>query len=141
VTNAASIAAEILRRLPRVKSGSLAVFGDVFGGRIDNVHVITAARVTGAPEHLVIDFNEGEALEVWDPVGAVISDREFRIQGASPVRWEWFFYGRPHSSENRYFIEHVRQGEAVVATTDAGWFPASFAPSLERPAVELLGPW
>jgi len=140
VTNAASIAAEIMRRLPRVKSGSLAVFGDIFGGRIDNVHVITAARVTGDPERLVIDFNEGETLEVWDPQAAAISDRELRIQGASRVRWEWFFYGRPHSPENRHFVEHVRAGEAVVATTDADWFPASFAPSLERPAVELVGP-
>ena len=53
-----------MRRLPRITSGSLAVFGDVFGGRIDDIHVITAARVIGDPERLLIDFNEGETLEV-----------------------------------------------------------------------------
>jgi hypothetical protein len=141
VTNAATIAAEIIRRLPEVKSGSLAVFGDIFGGRIDNIHVVTSARAAEDSEWLIIEFDQGETLEIWDPADASIAAQEFRIQRASRVRWECFYYGLPHSAENRYFIEHVRQDDRILVTTNADWAGTHFSPALERAAVELLGMW
>jgi hypothetical protein len=140
VTIAETIASEIVRRQPVLKRGSLSVYGDIFGGRIDNIHTVTGAHVLG-PDRVVIEFNEGETLDVWDPEGATISKADFKIRTASRARWEWFYYGRPHAPENRYFIEHVRAGDAIWVTTDVDWAPLSFAPSTQRPAVELLGLW
>jgi len=139
VTTASDLATEISSLLPEVKRGSLVVFGDIFGGRIDNIHIVTAAGATGNPERLVVEFNEGEILEVWDPGSATVSSREFRISTASRVRWEWFYYGRPKIAENRFFIEHVRINDFVVASTNASWDSRAFAPSVENAAVELLG--
>jgi hypothetical protein len=139
VTVAGNLAAAIMSQLPDVKSGSLCVFGDIFGGRVDNIHVVTSARAEGEPERLVVTFNEGETLEVWDPVGAIIDARTFRIATASRVRWEWFYYGREKAPANRYFIEHVRHGDTVLATTDADWAPPRFEPTTRQPAVELVG--
>ncbi|MDQ2846104.1 MAG: hypothetical protein M3Y77_07085 [Actinomycetota bacterium] len=140
MTNAADLASEITRRLPDVKRGSLVVYGDIFGGRIDNIHVVTSATVSGNPQRLVVGFNEGETLEVWDPDHAIVSAHEFRINNASRVRWEWLYYGRPKVADNRYFIEHVRDGGGtVVATTNADWVQRDFKPRVERPAVELIG--
>lgn len=139
VIAAGDVAAEVMSKLPNVKRGSLCVFGDIFGGRVDNIHVVTAARADGEPERLVVTFNEGETLEVWDPEGAVIDWQTFRIAKASRVRWEWFYYGREKTPANRFFIEHVRSGDAVLATTDADWASQGFEPTTRRPAVELVG--
>jgi hypothetical protein len=139
VTLSSVLAAEISRLIPDVKRGSLVVFGDIFGGRIDNIHIVTSVHADSEPERLVIDFNEGETLEVWDPGDASISSREFRISTAARVRWEWFYYGRPKIAENRFFIEHVRLDDAVVASTNVTWYSPTFTPTVEAPAVELVG--
>lgn len=105
---ASAIAGEINRRLPDVKCGSLAVFGVIFGGRVDNIHTIVSARAFEADDLLVINFNEDEVLSIWSPGLSVVDEKEFRIVAANRVRWEWFYYGRPKTSDNRYFIEHTR---------------------------------
>jgi len=138
--SAESIVSEIVQRLPTLKRGSLSVYDDIFGGRIDNIHTVTGAHALG-PSRVVIEFDERETLEVWDPRGALISAAEFKIRTASRVRWEWFYNGRPHTPEYRYFIEHIRTDDDISVTTDVDWALKSFAPSAQRSAVELLGPW
>jgi hypothetical protein len=139
MTSASGLAAEISQLVPHLKRGSLVVFGDIFGGRIDNIHLITAAKALGDPERLVVEFDQGERLEVWDPGNATIGSREVCISTATKVRWEWFYYGRPKIPENRFFIEHTRTNDVVVARTNATWGNRIFAPTVEHPAVELLG--
>lgn len=131
------IADGLAAHLAALKSGSLSVFGDIFGGRIDNIHVIVGVRVVG-DDCLALDFEGGETLQVWNPDGVTASGTEFKIQSATRVRWEWFYYGRPQSPENRYFIEHARAGDDVTARSDADWSPRNFSPSPQYPAVELL---
>jgi hypothetical protein len=121
VTEARRIAADITDRLPDVKRGSLVVFGDIFGGRIDNIHVVRSAQAIGTPERLAIEFDDKETLEVWDPNGATVSAAELRIDRATKVRWEWFHYERPKTPENLYFIEHSNAGGVVTATTNVDW--------------------
>jgi hypothetical protein len=58
---------------------------------------------------------------------------------ASKVRWEWFYYGREETPANRYFIEHVRDGDTVQVTTDVDWAPIRSVATTEKPAVEVLG--
>jgi len=136
---ASAIAGEINRRLPDVKCGSLAVFGDIFGGRVDNIHTIVSARAFEADDLLVINFNEDEVLSIWSPGLSVVDEKEFRIVAANRVRWEWFYYGRPKTSDNRYFIEHTRELGEIRVTTSQDARTSTFSPSVSAPAVELLG--
>jgi hypothetical protein len=53
VAEAQTIAEVISRHLPDVKRGSLVAFGDIFGGRIDNVHTVRSAQALGTPVRLV----------------------------------------------------------------------------------------
>ncbi|MCW2604100.1 MAG: hypothetical protein JWN61_2235 [Pseudonocardiales bacterium] len=138
MTQASDIAAEISAKLPAVKGGSLVVWGDIFGGRIDNWHTITSA-VAPAEDQVSIRFNHGETLDVWDPGIATIGERDFRIATAAKVRWEWFYYGRAELAENRFFIEHAVVDGIVVASSDAKWAPNRFRPHIARAAVELMG--
>ena len=139
MSTAGKIAAEITARLPDVTHGSLSVFGDIFGGRIDNIHTVTFATAEGEPERLVVVFDQGETLEVWDPEGAIVNAHAFRIAKASKVRWEWFYYGREKTPANRYFIKHVRDGDTVRVTSDVDWARIRFEATTKKPAVELLG--
>jgi hypothetical protein len=139
VTAASELAGQILRLLPDVKRRSLVVYGDIFGGRTDNMHRVTSAHAIAETDRLIVEFNEGETLEISDPRDASISSREFRIASASRVRWEWFYYGRPKTAENRFFIEHVRTHDTVVVSTNPSRTGSTFAPTVEAPAVELVG--
>jgi hypothetical protein len=138
MADVASAVGEINASLATLKRGSLVVFGDIFGGRIDNIHSAVSAAAAGSPSRLRVEFDEGESLDVWDPADFSFGPRMFRIQNASRVRWEWFYYGRLKTPANRFFIEHRSDGADVRAFSDADWAPQVFAPSLARAAVELL---
>lgn len=108
-------------------------------GGSTNIHTVIAAHAVGQPQRLVVRFDDDETLEIWDPVGVSVSAIEFRIDHAARVRWEWFYYSRPKTQENRYFIEHAHDGERITVTTNADWAARRFTPSSERPAVGLIG--
>lgn len=135
---AAALVAAIARGLPDIKCGSLVVFGDIFGGRIDNFHQIVAAELA-ADGSALIRFDLGETLQIWDPGGLTVGPTTFRVRRAAHVRWDWFAYGREMIPENRCFIDHVLEGGKVRATTDVDWVPLRFSPRRGLPAVELVG--
>ena len=138
--SAADLVRAVSDALPDIKRGSLVVFGDIFGGRIDNIHWVVGA-VANDDGTATVRFNMGESLTVWDPSGIEVSPTDFRIMRAGRVRWEWFYYGRPQTPENRFFIEHEVSGTTVVARDNVDRAPTSYQPSLLRPAVELLDGW
>lgn len=114
------IVAAIEAALPDLKSGSISIFGEVFGGRIDNQHRIVGASV-GVDEEVVIHFDGGECLRLWSLGDTVTTADEVRFGTASRVRWEWTYYGRPDTPENRFFMDYVVDGLQLTATTDAPW--------------------
>jgi hypothetical protein len=128
----------VKQALPNVKRGSLVVYGDIFGGRIDNIHTVVGA-VANPDGTATVNFDQGESLRVWDAEGFEVSADTFRVHTASRVRWEWFYYGREHLPKNRYFREHHVVDGQVLAASNVDWYEPSFAPSLDRPAVELIG--
>ena len=97
---AGAIADQIQRALPNLKSGTLRMFGDWFGKPWDNFHTLVSAEAEG--NCLVLTFDAGETLRVWDPAGFEGDAATFRIQRASRVRWQWYYYGRPHLPEDLY---------------------------------------
>ena len=62
----------------------------------------------------MIEFDEAEVLQAWDPDDATVSPDEVRVTSASKVCWEWFYCGRAKTAENRYYIEHVRSNDNIV---------------------------
>jgi hypothetical protein len=115
--------------------GTLCVYGDWFGRPMDNCHRMTA--VEGDTSFLKLTFSDEETLEIWDPQNLTLSKTGFSVQSASRVLWRWFYYGRPHLPENRFFIEHTRSGNHVGATSNVTWYSPHFNPSLTQPAVAI----
>ena len=125
-------------------AGSLRFFGDWFGGRpYENVHRLT--RVEAQEDSLILRFDAGELLTVWQPQGLEVREkREYPyaslvIGRASRVRWESYYYGRPQVAENLRLIDYVVADEGVRRSTN--WEPQLQGRSSEdssKPAVELF---
>ena len=133
--NINAIAASINAQ-PDIKSGTLRFWGEWFGRPYDNIH--TVARCTAIEDTLVFEFEGGERLTVHCPEGVTISQELFCIKGATRVRWEWFYYGRPHLPGNRYFYDYVKSGSKIIGSTNVDWYKHAFVPSIENNAVEIL---
>jgi hypothetical protein len=133
---AETVAAQITAALPHLRRGTLRMFGDWFGRPYDNIHTVVGAEADG--ELLRVEFDEHETLSVWNPEDAVISEDVFRIGRASRVRWEWFYYGRPQTSENLYAVDYVVENESISVSDTADWYEPQHDPDLSAPAVELV---
>ena len=100
------LAADITKKLPNVKSGSLRFWGNWFGKPYDNWHVVVSCDATD--DCLQIHFNEGEVLAVWNPVGVQIDETQFRIGSATAVRWAWYSYGQARTPANLRHIDYAK---------------------------------
>src|SRR6185437_6630786 len=93
----AQLIAKRINAAPMLKAGSLRFWGEWFGK-----HKIVSCSAEGN-KLLLIEFDDGGTLTVIDPCGPALTATAFAIRDATLVRWEWFYYGRPHTSENLYF--------------------------------------
>ncbi len=109
-----------------------------FGRPCDNNHKIV--NCFSEENTLTLEFDEQETLSLTEPDGLVLEEGVFFIQSAARVRWEWFYYGRPKTEDNRYFIDFVNQGTKFSISTNANWHCAGFHISLTEKAVEILCP-
>lgn len=134
--SAAPIASRINATLPNVKAGSLRMWGEWFGRPHDNFHMMK--RCSAAGSTLMLEFDDGETLTVESPEGLEVSSTVFAIRSASAVRWEWFYYGRPHVAGNRYYYQFVRSGSCVEAHTNVDWCRPNLSPSVDQNAAEFL---
>jgi hypothetical protein len=135
-SEAERVAATINEAIPDLKTGTLRFWGEWFGRPYDNIHRVTACHAE--KDHICIQFNEGEVLHLWSPQRATADHRTFRIEMASRVRWEWFYYGRPKTEENRYFMDFTYTGHGIDASTNVDYYAPNLQPTLQAPAVEIL---
>ncbi len=131
-----SALARSINALSAVKAGTLRFWGEWFGKPYDNYHRVV--RCLAADVSLVIEFDGGEQLTIRDPEGVTVNSDVFCVKDATVVRWEWFYYGRAPSAENRYFYEYVRDGSKVTASSNVDWYAPTFSPSVAENAVEIL---
>jgi len=135
---AARLSAKRKHTLPRVKSGSIVMFGEIFGGRIDNIHTAIGIETRNSDGALVVRFDDGERLTVLNPQNVSISETEFRIERATAVTWEWFYYGREQTPENLYFKRYVVSDSGLGITDNVDYYDVRQSASLDAPAVEIL---
>ena len=118
--------------------GSLCLFGEWFGGRpYENQHTLTAVRVDDGA--VVLNFDEGETLTVWNPARVSVTEDGLRIARASRVRLEWFYYGRTQAPENRYSIDYQVDSDGAISVADtADWYEPDHRPDPLVDAVAFL---
>lgn len=108
---------------------------------MDNIYTAVSGELNDAGD-LVLHFDEGERLVTSDPRGISFEPASgrgsrLRIERATRVRWEWYYYGRPKVPENLFVEEHWISGNEIRASSTANWYKPQFSPSLVEPAIEF----
>jgi hypothetical protein len=133
------LANQLAAILPDVKRGALRFWGDWFGRPFDNGHLLVGCQASD--DCLRLRFYEGEVLAVWNPSDVQITETTFRIGSATALRWSWFYYGRPKTPENLYYLDYAQQDGGIIFRTNwdtipgKGWLgkDASSYPAVEMP--------
>jgi hypothetical protein len=135
MNEAAKIAERIEHLLPHIKAGTLRFFGEWFGRPYDNMHVIKSAEVKD--DCLIVTFDQNEVLSIWNQSGFKINEKEFQIDSASRVIWQWYYYWRPQTSENLYYFDYLFEGNELMAKTNVDFYEAQLQPNQNESAVKI----
>jgi hypothetical protein len=104
---------------------------------MDNVHTCISCRSEGAKA--ILTFNEGEELTIWNPTDALVEGQAtLTFPGATQVRWDWHYYGRPKTPENRMFIEYMVH-DGVIRRCSSMSYTAGDPARLGEPAAQICG--
>jgi hypothetical protein len=134
LASASEIAAHIQRLIPYVHSGTLRFWGVWFGRPHDNNHTIVGAEADG--DCLTLRFDDEEILRVWQPADCQIDPQHFIIYSASRVLWQWYWYGRPHTSGNLMSNDFVRDRLSIRFESTFPGQPRE-KPTVVQPAVQI----
>jgi hypothetical protein len=112
------IAADINALPPCQRSGTLRIWGDWFGRPLDNVHACTACCV--GQDHLVLLFDAGEELHVWNPAGVKVVGSCLIFEHATRVRWEWYS-GLRHVMSSLQYLDYALKDGQIQFRSGADW--------------------
>lgn len=102
-----------------IKKGSFRFWGDWFGRPLDNSHKPMRSLIE--KDMLVVFFEDGEKLTVFNPETIISTDGEFSIADAARIIWEWYPYGEMMAAENKRRIEYIRSSEGkIIKRTNLG---------------------
>ncbi|MDE6149788.1 MAG: hypothetical protein K2F81_06810 [Ruminococcus sp.] len=101
------------------KKGSFRFWGDWFGRPLDNLH--KPMKCAFDKDILMVLFEDGEKLTVYNPENVVSNEGEFSIGDAAKILWEWYPYGETMAKEYKKYIEYVRSTDGkIVKRTNLG---------------------
>ncbi|QOY86618.1 hypothetical protein [Paludibaculum fermentans] len=122
--------------IPIGLKGSLRFWGEWFGRPHDKVYTLVSCEIEQTALRLL--FDQGETLSIWSPKGLTIDRSTFRIADARRVRWEWFAQGQATNRQTLYFMEFIRSGEIITASTNVDWYEPKFHLNAAESAFELV---
>ena len=110
----------MMKDLQIQKCGSLCFWGDWFGRPMDNYHIPVSADYDEERGIFTICFNEGERCTVYAPRGVVNEPKDFHIQSARKIVWEWYYCGREQTPEYLYRRVYDRNNMDLTMTEYRG---------------------
>jgi len=124
---------QFFKRLPyENQGGSLAFFGCWFGGRPDGVAMLKS--VSFNEEMLILDFLEGERVEISGPSDVEVLEDALIIWRASSVVCYWDNFGEMLSPESRKHYRFKVVDDKVQVSTN---HKHSIIPQKGAPAFEM----
>lgn len=128
------------KNISGLKKGTLRFWGEWFGRPMDNYHIIVDVQFNAQENTLILIFNEGETLTVWNPVNINSNSSELYIRRATKIRWQWFSYGQSQIHQNLYYKQYEKQGGSVVVSSGKGtldYFGKKIIEAVGQNAVEI----
>ncbi|MET0759217.1 MAG: hypothetical protein ABWZ56_02280 [Flavobacterium sp.] len=121
------------------KGGSLCFFGHWFGKPYDNYHQILKVEYDEINDILKLTFDEKDTLSISFPKNITESDNKLTIESANKIIWKWYYYGKPKTEENLYFIEIDNKNGEITGKTNVNWYNPDFKElNIKNPAMLLV---
>ncbi|MEO1010533.1 MAG: hypothetical protein AAFX53_04455 [Bacteroidota bacterium] len=134
---------EIVRLLENKKTlfkgGTFRIFGDWFGKPYDNYHEIESADFCNQLKCLTLNFKGGEQLEVYNPEHIFEASSFLKIIKADRIKLTWFYFGKPQTKNNQYFLDYSLKDKKITTETNVDWYKPLFDVSLGEPALMIYG--
>ncbi|WP_242204184.1 hypothetical protein [Aestuariivivens insulae] len=121
------------------KGGALRLYNDWFGKPYDNVHLIEKGFYDSETKILTLELDQGERLEIYNPIHIRESSAFLKIKNADRIKLIWFYYGKPQTEENQYFIDYHKTNNKIETNTNVDWYKPVFDVSLGSPALMIYG--
>ncbi len=121
----------------QVKGGSLCFYGHWFGRPYDNCHRLDFVTFDSLTNTLILNFNEKETLSITNPQEICEFEKRLTIGSADKISWKWFYYGRPQTENNLFFIEINRTDNILKEDTNTDSHKSNFKDlNVTKPAIE-----
>jgi len=125
---------QIINNLKVKPGGTLRFYGEWFGRPYDNFHKI--AECSFNHDILIIKFDAGEQIKIFNPNKTIINDKELIIKESSCVEFTRYDSGKPKTDENLIIVRYsIRETENPSNKGDNVYNKLI---NRNYPAVELL---
>jgi hypothetical protein len=101
-------------KLILIQGGTLCFWGDWFGRPMDNFHEVVSSLFDETNNIFILSFREGEKCIIYQPNGIVSTNKQFYINDADKVIFEWYHYGREKIAENKLSIEYIKAENGTI---------------------------
>lgn len=122
-----------------LKGGSIRIFGDWIGKPHDNYHELESAEFKAQQKRLILNFKEGERLEIHNPKHIFEASKFLKIVQADRIRWTWYYPAKAKIPENQYFIDYQWTDKKISAETNVDGHEPLLQVSLGEPALMIYG--
>lgn len=122
-----------------LKGGTFRIYNDWFGKPYDNFHSVKSGNFNSDTKVLTLNFDEGEQLEIHNPIHIQESSTFLKIINADRIKLAWCYYGKPQRQENNYFLDYRKDNKRIVTETNVDWYKPIFDVSLGSPALMIYG--
>lgn len=123
----------------QVKGGSLCFYGYWFGKPYDNYHQLDFVTFDSSTNTLILNFKEKETLSITNPQEICEFENRLTIGSADKISWKWFYYGKPQTENNLYFIEINRTDNLLKGETNVDSHKSNFKDlNVMNPAVSWI---
>lgn len=119
--------------IPQPK-GELYVLGHGF--RRPYGHPYTISACTGTGDQLMITFDEGETLTLWQPRDLQLTSESLVIRQANQIRWEWTHSDWPKVPGAFHILDLCRRGNNIEVLMDTGGVAGRYC-ATQFPALAL----
>ena len=97
------------------KRGTLQFWGEWFGRPMDNYHTVVDVLYNKSDNVLILLFDQGEKCTIFNPASIVNEPKEFHIDDAYKIVWEWYYYGKEKVPSNLNRITYTKMGPCEIS--------------------------
>lgn len=99
---------------------SICIWGEWLGGRIGENAYLLVNEERKDDNTVVLHFEENEKCTIINPVEMIWKGKQLSVKSADKIIWEFYYYGKPQTSETLTTIEYIFLSDSRVHVIEKG---------------------